>query len=156
MDEDLPVGAFILSMLGGILILAAGIYLAIVGGIFSAAGNSLVGGIAEGLGGLGVLLGFLLVGLSFAMFFQPDHHLAYGIAIIVVSLMSAITGAGFILGLILGLVGGILAVLFQPSEDLELPGGLPSRSPWGRRCENCSEWVTGQFSYCPHCGSPMR
>lgn len=156
MDEDLPVGAFVLSLIGGFLILVAGVYLAIVGSVFSAAGNSVVGGIAEGLGGLGVLLGLLLVIFSFLLFFQPEHHVGYGVVIIVASLMSGVAGAGFIIGLILGLLGGILAILFEPSDDLDLPPGPLAPSPWGRRCENCQEWVTGKYRYCPQCGSPLK
>ena len=156
MDEDLPVGAFILSLIGGILILGAGIYLAIVGGSLAAAGNPVLGGVAQGLGGLGVFIGLLLVILSFALFIQPDHHVGYGVAIIVLSVMSVLTGAGFILGLILGLIGGILAILFQPSDDLELPPGPLAPSTWGRRCGNCQAWVSGPNRFCPQCGAPLN
>ncbi|HYK92685.1 MAG TPA: hypothetical protein VEY07_01410, partial [Thermoplasmata archaeon] len=69
------------------------------------------------------------------------------------SLLSLIGGAGFFIGLILGVVGGILALVFHPTEDMDdlFPGTTS-----GGVCRNCGARVPqGPRGYCPSCGHPF-
>ena len=45
---------------------------------------------------------------------KPVHKKAWGILILVFSIPSVITGGGFIIGFILGIIGGTLALSRKP------------------------------------------
>ncbi|HYK93102.1 MAG TPA: hypothetical protein VEY07_03555 [Thermoplasmata archaeon] len=63
-DElDRPLGAFVLSLIGGVLILAAGAVLAAAGSALGALGFG-GGGVIAGLGALGAIFGFLIIILA--------------------------------------------------------------------------------------------
>jgi hypothetical protein len=126
----------------------------VAGGYASSFGAGAVGGALEGLGALGAFLGVVVVLLAIGMFVSPDHHLGCGIGILVLSLISLVSGGGFFLGLILGLVGGILGIVFHPTEELDGEGLFPAGG--GRRCRHCGQSVASAGSrYCPACGQPM-
>ncbi len=149
--EERPLGAFIVSFIGGILILGVGALLGAAGGSASAAGVG-VGGIVEGLGALGVLFGLLIIILAAIMFYVPDYHLGCGVGILVLSLLSIVSGAGLFLGLILGVIGGILGIVFHPSEDMEFESVFGSQY---RVCRNCGARAPESSRYCPSCAAPM-
>jgi hypothetical protein len=45
---------------------------------------------------------------------KPTNKKAWGIMIIVFSILSIVTGGGFIIGFILGIIGGTLALSWKP------------------------------------------
>ena len=157
--SDRPIGAFILSLLGGVLILAEGAILAALSSAVGSAGCvgcSEAGQVIGGVGAFGVLMGILVVILSVILLARPENHLGLGIAILVFSLLSFFGGAGFVLGLILGVVGGILAIVFVPEDDETPlpgdPGWIPARAPdWP--CPKCGAWVSGFSTVCTRCGT---
>ncbi|HZY69933.1 MAG TPA: DUF6114 domain-containing protein [Thermoplasmata archaeon] len=154
MDEiDRPIAAFAVSLVGGLLVFIAGVFLAIAGSVASSAGLYGAGSVLGGLGFLGILFGFIVVALGALLFRDPESHVGYGIAILVFSLLSIFGGGGFILGLILGVVGGILASVFQPAEDLDL---LPSSvlTP-ERSCPQCGAISAGSALVCARCGASL-
>jgi uncharacterized protein DUF6114 len=151
-DEDNPpVLAVILSLLGALLIIGSGIAeIAIASAAYSlgfGAQSSLAG-----LGALGILFGIVLVVLSLALWFKPESHKGIGVAMIVFSFLSILGGAGFILGLVLSLVGGILAVVAQYEEG---PGDFPGWTP-SSNCANCGRSIGAMDAFCPSCGSPVQ
>lgn len=152
-DEDHPTVAFGLSLVAGLLVFIGGAFLMIVGSAASSVGLYAAGGLLGGLGFLGVLFGVILIVLAVQLYRNPELHTPYGIGILLLSLVSIFTGGGFILGLILGVIGGILAILFVPSDDALL---LPSDmfTPTTRRCANCGASFSGELSACPSCGAP--
>ncbi|HZY91407.1 MAG TPA: hypothetical protein VFG07_01330 [Thermoplasmata archaeon] len=156
-SEDRPLGAFITSLIGGVLILAAGAILAAAGSVVGAVAGG-VGGLLVGLGALGVFFGLLIVILAIVMFISPDFHLLCGIGILILSLLSIVAGSGFFLGLLLGVIGGILGIVFQPSEDYDEMFRSPTTSApgGGRVCRNCAAAVPpGPSQWCPRCGHPL-
>ena len=90
--------------------------------------------------------------LAVALWFKPESHKGIGVAIIVFSFLSILGGAGFILGLVLALIGGILAVVTQYEEG---PGDFPGWAP-ASACTNCGRTVGANDAFCPSCGSPVR
>lgn len=154
-SDDRPLAGFILALIGGILILVDGVIVAALGGTASALGIA-GGGLLVGLGALGAFLGFLVLVLAIVLFVAPDYHLPVGVAILVFSLLSLLSGGGFILGLVLGVVGGILGIIFSPSEDLEFDAAFPSGPFTGRTCPRCATRVPqGPDRYCPSCGGAL-
>ncbi len=112
-----------------------------------------IGAFVSGLGDLGAFLGFLVVVLAIAMFVEPDYHLGSGVAILAISLISIFAGGGFFLGLLLGVVGGILGIIFQPTEDLDF---LETLTGSRARCPRCQAVLPGDGAkFCARCGAPV-
>lgn len=104
-DEKSAV-AFVLSLVGGILILINGLAIALVGSLFLwffGAGIVMIV--------VGLILGFAVVLSAIMLNANPREHVTWGIMIVVFSVLSIVIGGGFVIGLILGLIGGILALV---------------------------------------------
>jgi uncharacterized protein DUF6114 len=153
-EVDSPTAASVVSLIGGVLILIGGLFVAALGGAVNAAGYYAAGGALSGLGLLGALFGFIIILLAIGMYLHPDQTVGYGIAILILSLLSLVSGGGFIIGLILGVIGGILGIVFHPSDE-ELPWDA-SRSNYSmhRRCANCTTPMADAATVCPSCGRP--
>lgn len=154
-DAARPTGAFVASIVGAVLMLVEGVYLSVVGSVASGAGLVAAGSLLGGLGFLGAFFGFIVLILSILLFRNPDSHTGYGIAILVLSLLSIFGGGGFIIGLIVGAIGGILAIVFQPDgAPLPLGPDLPSVAKTGSRCPNCGAAIFPGERNCPKCEAP--
>ena len=69
---------------------------------------------------LGLVWGTLILTFSYRLKIHPENHMIYGILISILSIASIYGGYwGFGVGLILGLMGGILAILWSPEEPEE-------------------------------------
>ena len=83
-----------------------------------------------GIGGVfGVLIGILLIAAGIVLWVNPTHRVFYGIAGIVLGIISfpASNLGGFVLGMLLAIIGGALAFAWVPAEpDRSTP------SPAGR------------------------
>ena len=82
-----------------------------------------------GIGGVfGVLIGILLIAAGIAVWVNPTHRVFYGIAGIVLGIISfpASNLGGFVLGMLLAIIGGALAFAWVPAEPGSVdaaPGG---------------------------------
>ena len=124
-NEERPTTAFVLSLVGGVFILLSG-------GMMSTIGSFGFGGMM-GFGGMGGMMGwtgfglFGILGLIFGVIVvisaimlnsKPQEHATWGTLIVLFSVLSIFGGAmgGFGVGLILGLIGGVLALTWKPTE----------------------------------------
>jgi hypothetical protein len=130
LSQERPTAAFILSLLGGIFILLGGGMWGIIGSFMGSYGFSgMMGFYGRRRGMMGSAFGMMglafgLVGLVFGAIViisavmlnkKPEEHNTWGTLIIVFSVLSIFGGmSGFGAGLILGLVGGILAITWRP------------------------------------------
>lgn len=106
-----PTAAFVLSLIGGIFILLAGVVLGTLGAAFT----FFLGGIGGVIGIFGLIWGIIVIIGSVMLYSQPEQHTVWGIIILVFSILSWFGAlGGFLIGFILGLVGGILAIVFKP------------------------------------------
>ena len=62
---------------------------------------------------VGLILGFLVLFASLMLRSKPANRKAWGTLIIVFSVPSVIMGGGFIVGFILGIVGGVKAIKWK-------------------------------------------
>jgi len=113
-----------------------------------------------GIGGVfGVLIGVLLIAAGIVLWVNPTHRVFYGIAGIVLGIISfpASNLGGFVLGMLLAIIGGALAFAWVPAEpdsvdaapagragddapaDRDRPGGEPSPG-LGLVTEPRAEW----------------
>jgi hypothetical protein len=129
-----PNGAMILSILGGLFILLGGLLIFVlfnlVGGFASfipGTAGALSAGKALGIGGL--LSGLVAMVLGVLVRVKPNLHAVIGIILVVIAFSSFVTAAGgFVIGFLLTLVGGILALLYKPKISGPA-AGMPSPSP---------------------------
>jgi hypothetical protein len=125
-----PVTAFILSLIGGVLILANGAVMftfwgSSFGWMMSGLGG-MMGGYQGMMGSLGFPFGFMqsfmFVGLVSGIIImigavmlnaRPSEHFAWGVIILVFSVISFLGMGGFIVGAILGIIGGTFAISWK-------------------------------------------
>ncbi|HZY92446.1 MAG TPA: hypothetical protein VFG07_06720 [Thermoplasmata archaeon] len=110
--QEIPIGACLLTVLGGAFILLEGAA-ELVGAV--AFGPSLTTGVGidlAGIGGLNAFEGLLLILLAFALLFNPRNHTGIGIGVLTFAMLSLLTGGGFYLGALLAYFGGVLGILF--------------------------------------------
>jgi len=135
---DRPDIAVILSLVGGILILLSGAvtslwfvyggpFFGMMGGMMGGSGG-MMGGYAGMMGSIGIPFGFMaslsLVGLVSGILVivgavmlnsRSGEHEAWGIVILTFSLVSFLSIGGFLVGAMLGTVGGAFALSWRPT-----------------------------------------
>ena len=176
-----PRNAYLLSLIGGVLIVVYAIYEVAASIEFSARIESIVHGGSRLLLILGVLVavvGFVIVFLALRLKSSPRDSRQNGILIIVLSLVSFVGGGGLFLGLILAFLGGIVAMTWRPptlnptmygSPGWETPirqpaGPIPWQTPSSptappgvpqRFCPSCGTPNVATAQYCAKCGASM-
>lgn len=113
-----PTAAFVLSLIGGLIIFFIGIFLSFVGAI----ATIFLGGIGGIIGVFGLLWGVLVIIGAIMMYSRPEEHVIWGIVVLIFSTLSWIGAAGgLIIGFLLGFIGGILAIVWKPSPAYSSP-----------------------------------
>ena len=120
--SEKPTRAFNLSLIAGILILANAASVAaattwfpgIIPTLPGSSGNDTT--ILYSAATVGLICGVLLLFGAIMLCSKPEHTRAWGIMIIVSSVPSVVTGGGFIIGFILGIIGGALALSRKPEN----------------------------------------
>ena len=124
--EERPYAAFVLSLVGGVLILLGGL----VGFMWS--GWFYWGGWGMGMMGPGMMWGWMpwfwtvfpAVGLisgaailiaAYMLYNNPAQAQIWGTIVLAFSITSLLSMGGFLVGALLGLVGGILALTWRQS-----------------------------------------
>ena len=107
------------SVLSVIMITSYSMNFGFLGGMM----GGMMGGFTGMMGGFGfpfgLMIGFMIVGIvagiivligAFMLNSRPSEHLAWGIVILIFSVISFLGMGGFIIGAILGIAGGALAI----------------------------------------------
>ncbi len=108
-----PTAAFVLSLIGGIFILLAGLLIGLIGFAVTLP----IGGFGAVAGLLGIVWGIIvLIGASM-LYSRPEQHATWGVIILVFSIVSWFGAiGGFFIGFILALIGGILGITWNPTS----------------------------------------
>jgi len=165
--EPKPMAAFILALVAGVLILLGGVLelwvaAALFGSGFVFPNNDWL--VAFGV--VGVSLGIFVVAFSVLLYFHPQHHVVFGVLILVLSLLSVLDYGGFLVGLVLGIVGGILAITWTPYRWTPPFYGPMSPAGWPyvpppysaashRACLKCGRFIGLDSKFCPQCGNAV-
>jgi len=113
--EQKPTAAGVLSIIGGVFILLGGIAEIAVGSYVSSLTYAEGGGAIIGIGALGVIFGLIILVLGVRLLSNPDGNVTYGILILVFAFLSLVSFfGGFVIGFLLALIGGILALTWKP------------------------------------------
>jgi MFS family permease len=174
--ETYPRTAYLLSLIGGILILLFSILTAVVllaiASFFAAVGFGLGVGFAVAAAVIALLFGLIILYFAIKLKSNPGSAKTYGILIIVFALISFIGGGGLYIGAILALVGGILALVWTPPAQpvgygqppmQAAPGwgqptmaaAPPAGAGGGKFCASCGSPNAPGAQFCAKCGAPM-
>lgn len=160
-DEEKPSTAFILSLVSGVLILLGAATTLLMGAFMGATrwGGMMGGGMMPWMGGWNPAFGFVFSAIGFLsgaivlysasmLNTKPQDHATWGTLILVFSLISVAGGwGGFGIGLILGLIGGALAISWKPPTAPSLPSA--------RFCTHCGRTTPLDAKFCPSCGKQL-
>ena len=116
--------AFILSFIAGVLILIGGVfwldssiynYLGL-SWFFSTFGNYSLSPVL--LGGVAILIAIMVLIGAYYVYLPGGYEMVGGIIVLIFSLGSLVSGGGFIIGAVLGIIGGILGMA-RTRESIE-------------------------------------
>lgn len=122
-----PIAAFVLSLISGILVVLGGV----IRGVWWTWGPMGWSGmmhemeehmpwqgymwVTYPMSLLGIVFGAAIIVLAIALYTNPQHHELLGALIIVFSALSVTSYmGGMVIGLLLGVIGGILAIVWKP------------------------------------------
>ncbi|HVQ01216.1 MAG TPA: DUF6114 domain-containing protein [Candidatus Thermoplasmatota archaeon] len=121
-QHERPTKGFLLSLVAGILIISNAALLGTATTWFPGAIPTLPGssandpGILYRLTAIGLIVGVLVFLGAILLRIKPVNRKTWGVMIIGFSIPSFITGGGFIVGLILGIIGGAFALRRNPEK----------------------------------------
>lgn len=128
-SEQKPMVPFVLSLISGILILIGGLTVTYLGmwrfefmgrmmrgyGYAFAARPGYFSPFISFVGMLGIIFGVIVIASAVMLNRRPTQHKTWGILILIFSILGIFGGmAGYLVGLILGIVGGALAITWKP------------------------------------------
>ncbi len=119
-QREEPKRAFNLSLIAGILIVCNAVAVGVAGAYFPWVFPTLPGSDNNAtvpfatIAIIGLICGALVLFGAIMLRIKPENKKAWGILIIVFSMPSVITGGGFIIGFILGIIDGVKAFKWKP------------------------------------------
>ncbi len=128
--SDYPKTASIIALVGGIVIILGGILFLFVSTFIlphldysnlntpprltSASIPAIVSGVVGVMGLFGLVSGVIVLVSAVMLLTNPSQRRTWGVLILVFSVMSFLGLGGFIVGAILGIIGGILTLRWSP------------------------------------------
>lgn len=103
---------FSISLIAGVLILINALMFVALADFLEELGASLpifVTGIFTGLAAVGAILGVIVI-IGAILIYSAGKETIGGILVIICSIISIVIGGGFLIGLILGIIGGALGL----------------------------------------------
>ena len=145
MSANKPTAAFVLSLIGGIIIYGVGFTRTIR---FTPTGV------------FGIICGTLVILSSIMLYIKPAMHKMWSKIIVIFSILSWLGAlGGLMIGFTLGLIGGILGFMWKPAHNhqtLQPSQSSPSSSTSSHRfCFSCGREISSEHKFCPHCGKPV-
>jgi len=146
--------AFILSLLGSMFVIVGTVLGFVLSGPYR-----LPGDLTTILASVSLALGILMLSMTMLLYVRPELHVAWGVTILVfasasiTSVFSGYGGLGLgVIGMVLGIVGGSLAIAWRPG--MGMPGMVGPAGAY-RVCTTCGRMAPFGYSFCPFCGTPQ-
>jgi len=130
-SQETPITAFILSLIGGVLIFMGGVVSSLwfmsggynSWGMMGGSGGMMGGwgapfGFMGGLSLIGLVAGILVIVGALMLNARPAEHTAWGVVILVFSIVSFLGMGGFFIGALLGIAGGALTLSWRPISKI--------------------------------------
>jgi MFS family permease len=134
-QNEKPTAAFALSLIAGIFILVNGVLMGFVGSFLAefvpgfipaaeytpeaAAGLAIASTVLYAFMAVGIIFGVLVLLGAIMVYRNPSQKTAWGVIILVFSILSIVIGGGFLIGFILGIIGGALTLAWKPKTTAE-------------------------------------
>lgn len=130
-EKEKPILPYILSLIGGVFILIGGLWTMLIG-IWGLWGWRMMHRMTMGwwfiahyglmlfrtLGLIGIISGVIVIISAIMLNSRPEEHLRWGTLILVFSILSIFSAmGGFLIGLIFGIIGGIMAISWKPGKQ---------------------------------------
>lgn len=112
-----PFAAAGLVISGGLLLLAEGVAIDIADTPGSQSSYSIFPSDGASIGALGAFFGFVLLLLGVYLLVEPAFHRGFGIGVVALSLITIWINFGFLVPVILIVLGGILGIMFRPDPQ---------------------------------------
>ena len=159
-QESYPSAAYVLSIIAGIFVILGGLIMAAIGAIVSI----FAFGVGAIFGLLGIVWGIIILVGAINLRSHPEQRMTWGAIILIFSIISWFGGiGGLLIGFLLGLIGGILALTWHPTVPVTYtpyaytpPVSPPPTGQPTRYCPNCGAPVTADATFCPHCGKQLN
>ena len=100
---------FIVSLIAGILILINALMFVALASLLEDLGLGFATGIMAGLAAVGLIFAVLVI-IGAILIYMPGKEVIGGILVLIFSILSIFIGGGFLIGLILGIIGGALGI----------------------------------------------
>ena len=85
-----------------------------------------VGGILAGVGLFGLISGLVVLGSGIMVRIHPEQSTVFGVLILVFSVLSFFGSGGFVIGALLGIIGGIMTLRWRrPVAVAQAPTTVP-------------------------------
>jgi Family of unknown function (DUF6114) len=85
-----------------------------------------VGGILAGVGLFGLISGLVVLGSGIMARIHPEQSTVFGVLILVFSVLSFFGSGGFVIGALLGIIGGVMMLRWRrPATAAEAPTSVP-------------------------------
>jgi hypothetical protein len=149
--QDKPTAAYVLSLIGGILGLIVGFILIIIAAMIANASGGIsyygpifpaaFGGV---IGAWSLITGIIVIISAAKLNSNPWEHTKWGVIILVFSVIG--------LGTLLGLIGGILALVYEPQSPVLQQ---PPMQVITRICPKCGRVLREETKFCPYCGNEL-
>ena len=120
-QREMPKQAYTLSLIAGILIACNAVAVGVAGAYFPWIFPTLPGSDNNAtvpflsIAAIGLICGALVLLGAVMLHMNPQNKKAWGLIVTVFSIPSVITGGGFIIGFILGIIGGAKAFRRKPN-----------------------------------------
>jgi hypothetical protein len=129
-----PTTSFILSLIGGLIVLLYSLLSLVTFGLYGPYWNGIGGWMGGMMGGfhdfmgiyggsyeffaaltiIGLVCGILIVVGAALLRARPQEHALWGTIILVFSAISFVGMGGFFIGAVLGIIGGAFAIVYRP------------------------------------------
>jgi hypothetical protein len=115
----------LIIILGGVIFIGAAVYIiphlnlniTVPQGINPAGLPGLISGVLTVMGSFGLVCGAIVLVSATMLLAMVGHRRTWGILILVFSVLSFIGLGGFVIGAVLGIVGGVLTLRWKPSSS---------------------------------------
>jgi len=112
--NNYPKAGFYLAAIGGMLMFFEGLAAIFFRSIFYAIDEDIWAGLSWVLVGIILLfIGSIVAGAAVTLLLKPEMRKAAGASIIIFSLIGLIFGGGWIIGSALGVIGGLMAIIWK-------------------------------------------
>jgi hypothetical protein len=113
--NNYPKAGFYLAVFGGLLIAIEGLVAIFFESLFYAINEDIWAGLSMVLIGIILLIiGGILSGAAVSLLVKPELRKSAGVTIIICALVGALFGGGWVAGSVLGIFGGLLAIIWKP------------------------------------------